>query len=506
MPQFHIMRIEAGLEPEPYVDWDSGQVLILDNGAEAAALARTLSENSGYKFQPRPIKSNVDWKARERARLESGTYRALPWESETWFKRESTEHHFAHVSIKDASKIAFTETEAKGEADAQTTMKPGRYLKAHYGDVLDAKQITEATKVYAAYTNTSPDDEDSLLFATTADDIEHVYLSGPESCMSHDADDYRSPFHPVRVYAGFDLAVAYCKNEDGAIIARALCWPERKIYGRVYPGEHDGEGYYKLVELLRRDGFRKADLTGARFTLSRKYGDIVCPYIDGSQQVTVRHDCLVIGDDGSGQVYNADNTHGYVGEEEDDRPTCPHCDERYDDSDSRYVEDNSEYWCEYCADNNTHQCEATGNLYANRRHVVELSDGTIWARSYFEDHGADCDKCGDCHRADDIDARGHCEDCREDDDSEDDDSEDDSEPAPSPRIEHPDQLELPIAGAHYRIAILNGDSGPYVCFDGLALTITPDFALANRVLREMRDLYPRVSYMLETIPAIEAAA
>lgn len=510
MPQFHVVRIIAGSEPEPCCG-DDGEPIVFDHGRDASFYAETCQHLTGHKHQPRPIKPNGDWRAREQARMTDGTYRPLPWADAPWFKREETKDHFAHVSTKDASKITFTESEAKGEIDRQAPpMKPGRYLRQFYGDVLDANRITELTREYAAYTNTNPDELDELLFARTEDEIEHVYLRGPESCMSHDESDYDTPFHPVRVYAGFDLAIAYCKDEDGRIFARALCWPERKIYGRIYPGrdpshynfaEGDIEKHDRFTETLRREGFSRGKLDGARFSRQTDdWGAIVCPYIDGDQQVTVRRNCLVIGDDGSGTLYAADNTNGLLGDEIDERPQCDNCGERYDEGEGVTPEDRDFYtYCEDCAENVLHQCEATGAYYRYQQNIVTLSDGTVWSREHFEDHGATCEQCESHERASDIDGHGCCSDCEPE--------EEEEENEPDGRDESPDQLELPIPGATYRIVIdRHVTPERLVCIDARSRYWSDDWAEVQRVLAELRRLYPATSYEIETVAVATRAA
>jgi hypothetical protein len=445
MPQFHIVKIVPGREPEICLQED-GQPFVFEDGRRAALNAEAWSLLSDIKHQPRPIKPNGDWRTREQSRLDGGTYKPLPWANETWFKRESTKDHFAHVGVKDESKLAYTETEAKGAADVQTQIKPGRYLRAYYSDTLNDDAITHWATTYAAMYGGA-----ELSFAKTADEIEHVYLNGPDSCMSHDPDDYSSPYLPVRVYAGFDLAVAYCTDEDGRIQARALCWPERKRYGRVYGDD------YRLKELLGREGFEPGSLEGARFTRDTggSWGSIVCPYIDRYGRVTDCGSHLEIGDTGNGTCYQAESTEGFVEDEIDERSCCDCCEERTDDDELVWIRDRDHQWCEHCVSHHGYTCEATGHSYAYESSVVTLADGTVWSQSYFEGHGSVCEDCDDALRDRDIsfdeDRVPRCEACH-DAHIEAQRAEDDAPRPTSPRIEHPDQLELEIPAANQRAA------------------------------------------------------
>ena len=63
------------------------------------------------------------WKAREAQRFADGTYTPLPWANEDWFKdRHAEMNHFAHVSVEDPGKIAFTRDNNYGAANVKTRM------------------------------------------------------------------------------------------------------------------------------------------------------------------------------------------------------------------------------------------------------------------------------------------------------------------------------------------------------------------------------------------------
>src|SRR5690606_7560176 len=115
--------------------------------------------------------------------------------------------------------------------------------------------------------------------AATPDDIENVYLKGPNSCMSHDLSEFSSPEHPTRVYGDSDLQVAYIVNSSGNISARVLVWPEKKLYGRIY-GDED-----RMSDMLEEAGYERGDLDGARIRRipirDRQY---VMPYLDEAGQ------------------------------------------------------------------------------------------------------------------------------------------------------------------------------------------------------------------------------
>lgn len=480
MPQFHIVKIQTGLEPE--IVCDDCEPIVFHNGASAAIWAESMTSTTGIKHQPRPIKTNEDWRAREMGRFEAGTYRHLPWELEPWAIRDSTKDHFAHVGVKDPGKLAYTADETKGEADTQTQIKPGRYLQAFFSDVLNSEQVTQWATIYASLHGGS-----ALKIARTADEIEQVYREGPNSCMSHRGSNYDSGIHPVRVYAGPDLAVAYCCNEQGEICSRAVIWPEKKIYSRIY-GDH-----YRLDHLLREEGYSSGSLNGARLTLVLEENRIVCPYIDSCSSAEIDGKFLVLGNGD----HNVKSTDGYT--EPEDSSHCQRCDENCNDEDLAFISDVMEYWCDDCARNSAYECAYTGNYYARRCSVVELQDGTIWSEETFERRGATCRDCTERFSAGEVNRHYRCDACQETYDKEN-EEENEEETEIAGRDEHEDQTELPLAGPPgcvYRIRVET--LGRYWCFDGLSTTITDDLAKAERALSEARTLNPSITYTLETL-------
>jgi hypothetical protein len=129
------------------------------------------------------------------------------------------------------------------------------------------------------------------------------------------------------------LAIAYLEPEKGHVTARALCWPARKIFGRVY-GD-DG----KLIPMLESAGFSaidrhsKTSFNGAKLLRTEDDYGFVCPYLD-SPNYGVEDDgeFLRIGGD-----IDARNTNGLT---EDTRARCHNCDDRFDREDCGYTDDN----------------------------------------------------------------------------------------------------------------------------------------------------------------------
>lgn len=425
-----------------------GTVQIYSSGADAARIARELTESTGVKHQPRLIASTVDWRERERQRFLDGTYIPVPWSNHAG-GYPAIPDHFVHMSVEEPGKISFTEDSDKGAADRQTRMRPGRYLERFYGgddgggwnNAVDKRQYwtNECARLY---------DPCDVHFAKTQDDIVRVYLNGPRSCMSRPAKYYVDG-HPTRVYAAGDLEIAYLKSQDdeSRIVARCVCWPAKKVYSTIY-----GDSV-RLEAGLEKLGFHEdngGELYGARLLAIECGNGYVVPYVDNYSQLAVRGEYLVIS---YGDI-DAQVTEGISG----DINRCERCNDVMSDEDSYYVEDIGVSWCETCYCDHTFRCDGTDRIYSDHtesytledgrvwcadyfeRHgatceatgahididdSVTLSDGTVWSASHFERHGFQCRKCGECFALDD-----RCEDCS------------DETPEIAGRDESPDQLEL----------------------------------------------------------------
>jgi hypothetical protein len=488
---FGLFIIEAGSEPVPVLNRE-GKPLVYDNGTDAATVARLAGQGLCYdlyydevKCQPRRLSSDA-WKARELGRFADGTYIPLPWaELPT---HSLTADHFAHVSTEDGAKIAYTQDANKGAGDIQTRVKPGKYLAQFYGHVFDAPTIARM----AAEFSVQYGDSILLQFAHTSEEIERVYVNGPHSCMQYPASHFESSVHPCTIYAAGDLAIAYIER-DGNITARALVWPDKKLYGRIYGDE------CRLGDLLESASYVSGDLDGARMLRIEEGSGFVCPYIDGSQSARDDGKHLILG--GSG--VNGGNQNGLSGSS----IRCTDCGDGVDDDNCQSDDDGNSYcehcyneafgycehteescprggmqeviierrngrrgvqcWGQYAIENDATECEGNGSLYHNDL-MIELADGTMWSRDYFEDNGSICEGNRECYAHDDMvtleDGTSWSKDyfsdngvevdgklyAKGDEPQEDDDSDADAVPAAkpnraSPYVKTDAQLEMPLA-------------------------------------------------------------
>jgi hypothetical protein len=354
-------------------DWQPIKCEPFATGREAAQEAAALKAQHGatHRYKVKKLDSAQDdsdqddnaWREREERKFHCGEYIAVPWHGCSW-NDELRWEHFAHMSLTQRGKIAFTETPEKGRADRQTIMAPGRYLTRYFSEQISAQQI-EAWASEAAVSGGACE----LHFTDDADEIQEVYENGPGSCMSGSADDYSGHCHPVRVYAGPDLQLAYCGTLEQPT-GRAIVWPARKVYSSQY-GDCS-----RMRLLLQNAGYTSGSLCGARVRriLDRNSGQYIMPYVDGISYACDDGEYIRLGD-GNIETHNTDG----LGGEEDDRPVCQHCDDRYDQDDGSYIEDREEDWCSSCTSNYATYCDLSGYYLSDSRNTfVEVYDVPSW--------------------------------------------------------------------------------------------------------------------------------
>jgi hypothetical protein len=383
---------------------------------------------------------------REERRFLQERYNSVPWASEEWSRTAITRHiggcrrnagpfnHYPHVSEDNPAQIAFTPDPIKGRADIQIRMKPGRYLTRYFGHILTESEIRDWASQWAA-----ENENLTVKFARTPDEIEQVYNDGPHSCMSGN-NSFESDISPVRVYGAGDLAIAYLER-DGDITARVVCWPENECYSTIY-----GDAG-RLRPLLDGMGYSETDtMSGARLLRVEQSGCFVAPYLDTDGYLRDLGNHLVISDCG-GDI-SADSTTGLAGPP---RQYCPRCEEFAPEEDFEYVDNAGEYWCAYCVENETTSCDDCHRTVVsedtheveNNNHVCNrcidnysLCEDCDTMSSEVEDINdrAICADCASeyptCPQCDEKTEDGYCADCTD-------------EPTPTPRCAHTLPLPLP---------------------------------------------------------------
>lgn len=385
-------------------------ILVFNNPASAHAENKNRADWNVRFFQT--YDERCVWHQRENGRFRSDVYLAPPWRSIEPF--ELRRSHFAHVAINSPGMIAYTESDERGHLDRQTVTRPGRYLERFYPGL-----TAEQREVYIGQCHA---DKFQLQIATSPADISRIYMSsdvGFTSCMQWkesaeydwqtdmEEENGRVPCHPCAVYGDSDLAVAYLGDLD-RIRARAVVWPEKKRWARIYGQEG------ALQTLLERAGYSDGSLSGACVRLvTNDNGTVVLPYIDGISHARVDRTRTGFVRLGEGPL-SASNTSG-LGEDEDRRDlnSCDRCGCEYDPED----EGDGSY-CQSCLDDQTSCAECDATIWPDDRHTHETNNGYVCRhcypsvhheceRNYREAHNLE-DLCVDC--AKDVQV---CTECRE---------------------------------------------------------------------------------------------
>lgn len=381
--------------------------ITMDDGRKAARAARLLSQKTGQRFQPRKIESatvDTSWHKREEARFLSGEYIPLANDltiAANIFETKTNSKLFAHISKKNSSLIAYTKDAIKGAQDKQSLLSIEAFVKM----VCVADDETQAYLTLLQMNHAKAHMPQPFKLATTPDDIEKVYTNyAPDarhvsgSCMRYDIEGRwpkvdGKPYHPVRAYGAEDLAIAYMTNSEGKTTGRALCWPDRKIYSRMYA---DNDSLHKA---LQEAGYSKSSyygcgpsLDGARLLLiETDSGDYIAPYLDEVGSARVDGAFLVLDSDGD---YQCQNTNG-IAETKSDGACCEHCDDSYEEDELTMVFTDSRQrsgvaWCRHCRDSDAFYCEGNEEYFSDNVDSGTVNDQTYTQR-YIDNNASFCE-------------------------------------------------------------------------------------------------------------------
>lgn len=259
-----------------------------DKGAEAQEEAKFLNAQnkryaelgSGYA----KLYGNIRYRVRQildtdtdnfYAREAAKNYKPLEYE----FKYNGPESYaLVHIHPDNPRQVRFFDSLKDAIRCQYTVMNIPRFLVSYMDQPTD--QVEEFLSNSGYYNGTYEFD-----ITQDADLIEWAYTEGPTSCMN-DPDEYPLPSpHPSRVYAGGDLAVAYINRDDNCT-ARAVVYPEKKIYAKIY-------GHDKLLSSeLEKLGYRRTHAMspwrGARILkiYLEEYEAYLMPYVDMAETLT----------------------------------------------------------------------------------------------------------------------------------------------------------------------------------------------------------------------------
>lgn len=385
-----------------------GRLLTFETAAEAAEFCRDRAA-FGSKCQPRPAVDalDTDWQDRERQRITSGVYKRPPYLA----LLERDPSHYLHLADKRPGRLAYTRNAENGQQDKQTIISLQGYIELYFPGIEPwQKEMIEAAHAGMAL------EEDDLKFASTPDEITSVYTNYDSSCsqvaascMRYEAGNFSgSPEqHPCSVYGAGDLAVAYLTNASGRTIARALCWPEKKVYTRVYAGSD------RIHRLLQQRGFVKSgqyysdgekgkSLAGARLLRIEHddYSDVfLAPYVDDLYSARDNGKFLILDANGCHTLRETCGWSAEIEDEDDEgRYTCERCGEGVDEGEGRTVYTSrrgTEQWCERCVDFHAFFCSYTEEHFDDNVESVRMADGDTWSIYAFNDRGGTCERTGE---------------------------------------------------------------------------------------------------------------
>ena len=385
------------LETKQFITTDGGDVVTFPDGEAANKYCLFVRDQYGWRVQPRKIVNDEKWREREAKKFESGEY-SLP----DFLKPYVLPDHFVHLSKETNGVLAYTKDEFNGKANLRSKISLKTYLeKFNPVSVATWKELNLQFNLVVLET-------DGLKFAKTPEEIAFVYTNYDSkydslgtSCMRGTFSRFRE--HPTSVYGAGDLAIAYMADDKNRTIARALVYPEKKIYGRVY-------GSSTIHDLLKIRGYKKNNyygetswseslsFSGARLRKVKLHGtSYLMPYIDeNSLGVDDEGDFFRLRKMKSGEkigIYNANGTSNPHYRE----PICCHvCHEEVEADIVRQVYENrneSHYWCLDCARKGTFECRRSGALYnTSTVNKVTMWNKEVWSEPSFENEGFTCAK------------------------------------------------------------------------------------------------------------------
>lgn len=402
--------------------------LIAFNDPRLADIFCKEAAKEGKRYQPRPMAGDKRWRDREHRRIGDGTYKRPHYLNYLEIESE----HFLHLADKRPGELSYTKDAPSGMADKQTVISLQGYIEKYCKSRIDPDRIKMIHAEHAANTMT----DDGLQFATTPEDIVKVYTQHSRgsavasSCMRHRLDQWHSmvdadvPFHPCHVYGAGDLAVAYLANSDGETLARALCWPEKKIYSRMYAGGdalHNmllKRGFEKSAKYYSTGAGRNEGFVGARLLRITHPEDENCylvPYSDDVARAWDDGEHLIMGTRASRETRPFKNGGEYIDIQRTNcwsqdpsraarRVGCQNCAARVrlDYIINVYMDGNgaTQRWCEACVEAHTFQCARSGRRYHNSVLSVRMFNGSIWSQWAFERYGFECQRTGGRYHTD----------------------------------------------------------------------------------------------------------
>jgi len=361
-----------------------------------------------------------EWRQREAGRLTSGIYAAVPEYLAPYCAHPD---HYVHISLKDPTKLAYTQSPEKGMDDVQTAVSVESYLTKFASDRLLPHMIRDLALRFVsrvhANTLVISHERSAFRFAYNDQPVKAA-SSNYVSCMASPASKYTkgADLHPAEAYATDEdgLAIAYTTDPDNrhVVTARALVWPQNKSgpsYHRVYA--LDDTYRTALTTALQERGYtysstlRRAPLARISLDTGRESddddGEFLLPYIDGDDQHIADdpNEMRFFVTTSANSDYRADDTQGWVTIGSPNKHSCDHCGDRTHEDDLRCV--GSEMWCESCTDSDAFYCEYSEEMYPDSyghvtvrvpRNRYNHAYEQTWSRNAAANNAFECEHTG----------------------------------------------------------------------------------------------------------------
>jgi len=289
---------------------------------------------------------------------------------------------WAHVSVSDPARLAFTRSVEHGEANRQTVTSISKYLTSNFPS-LQSHVIRDICAKFGNH---------CFKISWQMNEMLELLAQSPRSCMRWDRWS-AGEWHPYQCYApefGWGLAV---RLENDQVMARALVNKSNMTFVRSFGAINNDRGHSQndnaLNSYLKSIGYTHANgWDGLRIAkIDHPDGGWTAPYLDGyNQRVESRNGYFLISDNGE---YECTQTDGSI--ENEDRASCECCGD--------YINLNSgnHSWagrfedylvCEHCCDNSfVRAYGADQEQYLTDEGNCQHIDGEYYVTRFFSDNG-----------------------------------------------------------------------------------------------------------------------
>lgn len=283
--------------------------------------------------------------------------------------------HRARMATNTRGNIALYLNEKQWETKKLQSLRPGRALRVLLPNIQDA--VLE--KLVDKFRKDFPSGDYTLHRSFEAEAFKKVYsgdiasMQNPltstnrkslaNSCMRKNFSSF--PHHPAEAYASGEFEILWTETPEGKIGSRMVVWhpPEdHHLHGTPQMGPVYGTCEYSMDMLVNAvpngTTYSSSCWVGAKLQRLDWHGDLILPYIDNEQGITVEDDYLLINDEDTDDADCAANvTGGCVSwTRGGSRCTCYECGVRMDEDYAFYNPDD-DIICEACYDASYFRCE-----------------------------------------------------------------------------------------------------------------------------------------------------